>query len=118
MKSCPTCNRTYADDTFTFCLNDGALLSAPYDPQAPKYIQYPRTDPPPTEVMPHHALPTGSDLSPTLPATPPMVNYTPQIEAAGRTETEDVPGMSGAMTATIIILVILSIVIAVVLSRC
>ncbi|HEY0407357.1 MAG TPA: hypothetical protein VGC89_16610 [Pyrinomonadaceae bacterium] len=31
MKRCPTCNRTYANDEFAFCLNDGTLLSAPYD---------------------------------------------------------------------------------------
>jgi uncharacterized protein len=34
MKRCPQCNRTYADEMFAFCLDDGALLSAPYDPQA------------------------------------------------------------------------------------
>ena len=32
MKKCPECSRTYADDTFSFCLADGALLSAPFDP--------------------------------------------------------------------------------------
>ena len=30
MKKCPTCNRTYSDDTLSFCLEDGALLSAAY----------------------------------------------------------------------------------------
>lgn len=34
MKRCPQCNRTYSDEMFTFCLADGALLSAPYDPAA------------------------------------------------------------------------------------
>jgi hypothetical protein len=34
MKKCPECNRTYADETFAFCLADGALLSASYDPHA------------------------------------------------------------------------------------
>ncbi|HYX71871.1 MAG TPA: hypothetical protein VE732_03815 [Nitrososphaera sp.] len=33
MKSCPTCKRTF-EDTFTFCLVDGSILSAPFDPQA------------------------------------------------------------------------------------
>jgi hypothetical protein len=33
MKKCPQCNRTYADDTLSFCLEDGALLSASYNPQ-------------------------------------------------------------------------------------
>lgn len=31
MKRCPTCKRTYSDDTFSFCLADGTLLSAPFD---------------------------------------------------------------------------------------
>ena len=34
MKKCPQCQRTYADETLAFCLADGALLSAPYDPNA------------------------------------------------------------------------------------
>jgi len=31
MKSCPVCKRTF-DDSLTFCLEDGSLLSAPLDP--------------------------------------------------------------------------------------
>ena len=31
IKTCPICNRTYSDETISFCLADGALLSAPYD---------------------------------------------------------------------------------------
>ena len=42
MKRCPECNRTYVDDTFSFCLADGALLSASYYPNATLVI--------PTEV--------------------------------------------------------------------
>ena len=34
MKACPTCNRTYEDDTLAFCLDDGARLSPANDPQA------------------------------------------------------------------------------------
>ncbi len=47
MKRCPQCNRTYADETITFCLADGTLLSAPYDPGA-------------TQILPssHELLPT------------------------------------------------------------
>ena len=33
MKQCPTCARTYADDTLAFCLDDGTALLAPIDPQ-------------------------------------------------------------------------------------
>lgn len=34
MKRCPTCNRSYADDTLAFCLQDGAPLRVDYDPEA------------------------------------------------------------------------------------
>jgi hypothetical protein len=52
MKQCPTCNRTYADETLTYCLADGSLLSAPYDSEATRIIPQPRTDnPAPTEVL-------------------------------------------------------------------
>ncbi|MDX6692819.1 MAG: hypothetical protein QOF02_422 [Blastocatellia bacterium] len=51
MKSCPTCNRTF-EDTFTFCLADGSLLNAPFDPQATLVIPEPRpTEPPQTETL-------------------------------------------------------------------
>jgi hypothetical protein len=66
MKSCPTCNRTF-EDTLTFCLADGSLLSAPFDPQATQRIPAPRkTNPPPTEVM--NAAASSSSLPPTQPA--------------------------------------------------
>jgi hypothetical protein len=52
MKSCPTCNRTF-DDSFTFCLADGSLLSPPFDSQATLVLpESAQTEPPPTEVLP------------------------------------------------------------------
>ena len=59
MKRCPECNRTYADDTITFCLADGALLSAPFDPQATLRIPpHRRTNETPTEAF--HDVPRRS----------------------------------------------------------
>jgi hypothetical protein len=59
MKSCPTCNRTYPDDVLAFCLVDGSILSAPYDPEATQRIPSARsTNPPPTEVL-HSTLKSG-----------------------------------------------------------
>jgi hypothetical protein len=56
MKSCPTCHRTYADDTLTFCLVDGAILSAPFDPKATLQMPAARsTNPPPAQVLPPSA---------------------------------------------------------------
>jgi hypothetical protein len=67
MKSCPTCNRTF-EDTFTFCLVDGAILSAPFDPQTTWQIPQARnTDPPPTEViLPQNSPNSGGALPPTI----------------------------------------------------
>src|SRR5689334_8684697 len=33
MKRCPTCNRSYADDTLSFCLQDGSQLVLDHDPE-------------------------------------------------------------------------------------
>ncbi len=65
MKKCPSCSRSYADDSLSFCLDDGSPLlsvgaggaggaagqSPSYDPQATlQYNQARETNPPPTEV--------------------------------------------------------------------
>jgi hypothetical protein len=79
MKRCPTCDRTYADDSTTFCLADGSLLSAPYDPgrQAPydsdatQRIPARLTNPPPTEVLPTNPSPA--------PVWPSYQSYAPPI---------------------------------------
>jgi hypothetical protein len=74
MKQCPACNRTYADDSITFCLADGALLSAPYDHYdqgATQRIPARLTNPPPTEVL--TAQPAPTDVLPYyLPQTQPV----------------------------------------------
>ena len=77
MKSCPTCNRTF-EDTWTFCLADGALLSAPFDPQATQRLPGARaTDPHATEVLkatdppPTQPARVAEDAVPTITAPPP-----------------------------------------------
>lgn len=60
MKRCPACGRTYADETFSFCLADGELLSAPYDPERTLIIpEAPPSNLTPTEVIPSHSKPEG-----------------------------------------------------------
>jgi formylglycine-generating enzyme required for sulfatase activity len=49
MKSCPTCNRTF-EDTMSFCLVDGAILSAPFDPLSKEdEFTKPHAEPPATQ---------------------------------------------------------------------
>lgn len=77
MKSCPTCNRTFADDSITFCLVDGSILSAPYDPQATLIIPDARSaNPAVTEVLPKKDLPETIVAPPTV---APSHNAAPQV---------------------------------------
>ena len=76
MKSCPTCKRTFSDDTLTFCMVDGAILSAPYDTRETVRNPVPRdTDPAATEFLPPAKIPTEqmSQLSTIHAPAPPRL---------------------------------------------
>jgi hypothetical protein len=58
MKRCPACNRTFSDETLSFCIADGQLLSPSYDspatlPLAPARATAEKT----TEVFPNALSP-------------------------------------------------------------
>jgi hypothetical protein len=58
LKQCSTCSRTYADDTLVYCLDDGSMLVAGYDPQATLRVPAPRvTDMPGTQAAPASPAP-------------------------------------------------------------
>jgi hypothetical protein len=65
MKKCPACNRTYADDTLSFCLEDGSLLSASFNlPEEQETVVRPNSaELPPTQFYSpppaaHNEIPT------------------------------------------------------------
>jgi hypothetical protein len=67
MKQCPQCKRTYSDNTTTFCLVDGAILSAPYDPDTTLHMPNSRAHvlPPAPHLLPDiHSEHKLSDLDP------------------------------------------------------
>ena len=82
MKSCPICNRTYADDTLSFCLEDGARLSqastavGPSDPgatlrgESETTLEH-RSDSTPTEILNLQTAPAVASTVPT-PTAPPQ----------------------------------------------
>lgn len=77
MKACPICSRTYADDTLAFCLDDGATLSASFNPVSGVRGDRPRdAGPPPTEV-----LPAGPLIPPAFRPTRPA--FTASVYPAG-----------------------------------
>jgi hypothetical protein len=64
MKSCPSCNRTYVDDTLHFCLEDGMPLAAANQPSPPA-TPTPMSGSPPTPIYG-----AGSAVSPSWTPTP------------------------------------------------
>lgn len=84
MKSCPTCKRTYPDDTLAFCLEDGTVLSAPFDPTSIDPYNR-RADRAATEI-----LPSPARSAETVPSSqqPTRQNFPPAYGA--------LPGYSGA----------------------
>ena len=84
MKKCPECSRTYSDDTLSFCLEDGSLLSASYDPDATQS---------PTVAISAPEMPTveADRIPPTvaMPGIPPTVaaHQIPPTVAAGEIPT-------------------------------
>jgi hypothetical protein len=80
MKKCPTCQRTYTDDSFTHCMHDGTpLMPAQYQswPPPQQSGQMPQAYPPPP--------PAGYAPSPGY-APYPGQNYPPPGYAAGTGE--------------------------------
>lgn len=74
IKRCPTCNRTYSDESISFCLADGALLSAPLDDR--------QDEPPPTEILPTDRPPPpatepAKPIVPTITSLPGTRKYSP-----------------------------------------
>src|SRR5688572_19268700 len=79
MKKCPKCSRTYADDGFTFCLEDGALLSAPYDPEKKEPVSTIQSGgPPPTAVLPRTE--TGGREAPATVKRSPILSSRDETE--------------------------------------
>jgi hypothetical protein len=82
MKQCSTCHRTYTDDTLVYCLDDGSVLAAAYDPQATQIIAPPRrTDPMPTAVFLPPTQPTHqpAPYAPVQPQPAPRQGVNPAV---------------------------------------
>ena len=114
MKICPTCNRTYADETLTFCLDDGSTLSATYGHNQTERISASRnTDPAPTEVLysGSRADALTPPLTPTIaslqpPPSPEKQPLQPQEKRSNRT---GLVLMMGVILGAILALVIAGI---------
>lgn len=107
MKACPTCKRTYADESLTFCLVDGSILSAPYDPHETLRINAPRsTDPSPTEILtpaPRPSDPASPSLS-TIQAPQPPPVYAAQPQATLAAQPSRKPWVAGCIGISVVLI--------------
>lgn len=71
MKTCPVCSRVYTDETYSFCLEDGTLLSVPFDPQAT--IKLPSDHLPPTVLVSPSGLAPTQQFQPEEPSQPDII---------------------------------------------
>jgi ketosteroid isomerase-like protein len=82
MKRCPSCQRGYADETLSFCLQDGALLLG--DTEGPATVSDPGATIPASSQshrnsVPTEVLPLGN--SETIPRTQPTMAQEPRVTA-------------------------------------
>jgi hypothetical protein len=80
MKHCPTCNRTYDNESLNFCLKDGMRLindePETFNPLA-TVVSKPPTEPEPVQSTPQPAVPTPDPIPTAIPADRPPVDMPP-----------------------------------------
>jgi hypothetical protein len=109
MKRCPQCNRTYADESLKFCLDDGALLSrsgsSPSLPDPNATLPYPteRNTAPPTEILVPRVTPSARNV--------PTIASVPRTSDSGRAAAASEPP-NRVLTAGVISIAVLLLVIA------
>lgn len=101
MKSCPKCQRTYADDEMSFCLADGTLLSAPYNHPSTQRISAQQTNATDTLILPsssRHHLPTETHDHVTAAEPAYSASYAPAPSMSNAPPLSPAPSMSNAPT--------------------
>jgi hypothetical protein len=100
MKRCPTCQRTYTDDTLSYCLEDGSTLysdgSGASDIAATVIIPEPRMTAP---VMPDTYRPTPT---PPRPFTAPPPAWQPHAGSLTPQTAQARPGRGAAVTSLVL----------------
>lgn len=103
MKSCPTCHRTYPDDSLAFCLVDGSILSAPYELENRGRAFSPqRNSSQPTEV-----------LNPTIPSPQPTITALHPPEPLAQRQTSTLPRRGNKILLFVIVAAVVIIGVAV-----
>jgi hypothetical protein len=119
MKTCPVCQRPYADETMVFCLADGAELvnvSRRLDLDATWRLTPASAEPPPTRIAP--TVP-ASQTAETKPQS--TIEYRPELHVAQPQTVTTVPNQTRSVLPWIFGMVVIlagsAILIAVILTR-
>ncbi len=67
MKICPSCKRTFEDESYTYCLDDGAPLVRTEGPLPTSPATTRQTNPPKTEIFPEFVRVKDARVEPILP---------------------------------------------------
>ena len=83
MKRCPVCNKSYVDDTLSFCINDGTVLVRDSSSKLESQPTTILSEPPPTVVMrpplPTDNMPRSTPSSPAPPQPYSWAQDEPQV---------------------------------------
>jgi hypothetical protein len=121
MKTCPVCQRPYADETMIYCLADGTQLvnvSRRLDLDATWRLTPARVEPPPTEIAPTVAARQTGEGKPQT-----TIEYSPAMHAARQvpSNTATVSGRSVLpwifLLAIVVVVAGSGIIVAVILTR-
>jgi len=87
MKICPTCRKTYTDETLNFCLEDGSVLTiAPTEAPPTVMMQQPApTNPSPGIIPPPQTSPSGFGQPQIQTSWNPQSQYTVQPKKSSKT---------------------------------
>jgi hypothetical protein len=112
MKTCPSCHKSYEDDSLVFCLHDGATLlnptMLPSDPNATLRLPMPNaTQPGPTVASPQPTAPYQPE--PPMQWTPPVLAQ-PTLKAAEPSRRSALPWILGIVVVTGIFGVIIALI--------
>lgn len=114
MKSCPTCQRTF-EETLTFCLVDGSVLSAPSGANdIPGITDSHRSDPAATKVLNPTTRAGGSrhsDLS-TIVSPQPLPLYSPKQQLAEKPRGK--PWMAIGIASSVVVIFVVGAILGVI----
>lgn len=105
MKKCPTCNRTYSDNSLSFCLEDGALLSPEFE--SDETLAFSKEYPKPAQTDPNFSF--DKSIATVLAASPETSPSANRSEQSNKTVTSPhlIYAVSGLLAVTLVVVAVM-----------